>query len=64
MKNTNEETVKTESAFVVKCKALLEKMYVDKDAEKKFIKPLISWSILGGEAALVAIIALIVFLTI
>ena len=63
MKNENNAAA-TENKFVAKCKEILDKMYVDKEADNKFIKPVISWSILGGEFALAGIIALIVFLCI
>ncbi len=62
MKNTTE--AKTENKFIAACKGIIEKMYVDKDAETKLVKPVIAWSILGGEAVLVALIATLVFLLI
>lgn len=56
------EAAKTEkkSSF----KDLIDKMYVDKNATPKVVKPVVGWSILGGEFALAGLIALIVFLCI
>ena len=58
----NNAPEKKENAFMTKVNALIEKMYADKD--KKLVKPVVAWSILGGEFVLAGLIALIVMLCI
>ena len=56
--------MKNENAKQFSVKDLIDKMYVDKDANPKVVKPVVGWSILGGEFVLAGLIALIVFLCI
>ena len=51
-------TEKNASGFA----AFLEKLYADK--ENKIVKPVVAWSVLGGEMVLAGLIALIVMLAI
>lgn len=54
----NNATEKKDNFFT----KLLDKMYADK--ETKTVKPVVAWSILGGEFVLAGLIALIVMLCI
>ena len=59
MAQNNAAEKATEKNFIA---TLLEKIYADK--EKKWIKPVVAWSVLGGELVLAGLIALIVMLAI
>ena len=59
MAQNNAAEKATEKNFIA---TLLEKVYADK--EKKIVKPVVAWSVLGGELVLAGLIALIVMLAI